>query len=293
MSKLKNMMSRGGYIVVGLVSAIVLIPTAAFAAVGTFTSATVTPAVTGTSSAANGGAIGVKGVNSGGGLNTRYGVFGTANGTAGVGVYGSGTAYGVESAGPFLSTGNATVAAGKTLTVGGNTTLNGNATVAGTTALNGNATIAAGKALTCSACVSPSDISVPLATQTNVALAPINGSAAPSITLGAAQFIGPTASVNVASGQKVVVSESAALGSTAGALLRLDICYDSGGGPSDGGGINFIIIPANANRSEYTANEAYGLAPGSYTVGLCDLGGSGILNNNDYVQGWAMVITSS
>jgi hypothetical protein len=98
--------------------AMVLIPTAAFAAIGTFTSTTATPAVTGTNSSASAGAVGVKGVNTGSGLNNRYGVVGTANGAAGIGVQGTGTKNGVVSNGPFLSTGNATIAAGKTFTCG-------------------------------------------------------------------------------------------------------------------------------------------------------------------------------
>jgi hypothetical protein len=39
--------------------------------------------------------------------------------------------------------------------------------------------------------------------------------------------------------------------------------------------------------------ETYSFAPGNYTVGLCDVGlGSGSIDNGDWAQGWAMVITS-
>jgi len=95
----------------GAIAAVIaLIPTAALAATGTFTSTTTTPAVTGTNSSAAGGSPGVFGTNTGGGLNTRFGVLGTANGPAGAGVWGTGTKYGVFSNGPLG------IASGKFLT---------------------------------------------------------------------------------------------------------------------------------------------------------------------------------
>ena len=90
--------------------AAVAIPTAAIAAIGTFSNGTAAPAVMGTNSSAAAGAVGVLGTNTGSGLNTRYGVLGSANGTAGVGVQGTGTKYGVFSNGPLG------VASGKFLT---------------------------------------------------------------------------------------------------------------------------------------------------------------------------------
>jgi hypothetical protein len=94
--------------------AAVAIPTAAVAAVGTFTSTTVTPAVTATNSATVANAKGVQGSASAtsAGVN-RYGVTGNAGGTFGIGVQGTGTKYGVFSNGPLG------VAAGKSLTCAG------------------------------------------------------------------------------------------------------------------------------------------------------------------------------
>jgi len=166
--------ARKGWKVVALAGAIVLIPTAASAVIGTFTNTTAAPAVTGTNSSAAANAAGVSGANTGGGLNTRYGVVGSANGAAGVGMKGTGTKFGVQSVGPFNATGAATL--GSSLAVAGaanlkNTTITGTFTqtgaathngaviVNGTTALNDNATIAAGKTLTCTGCVSPGDLS--------------------------------------------------------------------------------------------------------------------------------------
>lgn len=83
---------------VGIVS-LVLIPTAALAATGVFTSTTATPAVSGQNSSTAVNAKGVQGLANGTGSATRFGVVGTATGTAGVGVRGSGPAYGVYSNG--------------------------------------------------------------------------------------------------------------------------------------------------------------------------------------------------
>jgi hypothetical protein len=127
---------------------VVAIPTAAMAAVGTFTSSTAAPAVTGTSSSAATNAVGVVGTNTGDGLNPRYGVKGSANGAAGVGVQGTGTKFGVQSVGPFNATGAAT--------------FNGAATVNGAATFKQNATVAAGKKIVCTACVTPADVSVPI-----------------------------------------------------------------------------------------------------------------------------------
>ena len=82
--------------------AAVAIPTATFAAVGSFTSATATPAVRGTNTS-NGvpNAKGVEGLATGTNSSFRYGVAGKASGTNGIGVQGTGNRYGVFSDGPL------------------------------------------------------------------------------------------------------------------------------------------------------------------------------------------------
>ena len=84
-----------------LAIAIVLIPTVAFAAVGAFTSATVTPAVTATNSSTANLAAAVSAKATGTGANTHYGVLATAAGTNSIGVSGAGTKWGVISNGPL------------------------------------------------------------------------------------------------------------------------------------------------------------------------------------------------
>lgn len=93
--------------------AVVMVPTAALAAIGTFDSSTGAPAVMGTNSSTSVGTKAVEGKQTGGGHNTRYGVLGTANGPGGVGVIGTGTRDGVYSNGPL------TVRAGSTLRCSG------------------------------------------------------------------------------------------------------------------------------------------------------------------------------
>ena len=91
--------ARKSWKAVALAIAIVLIPTVAFAAVGAFTSTNATPAVKGTNSSTLATAAGVQGLESGVTANLHYGVFGSAAGTGGVGVNGTGTKYGVFSSG--------------------------------------------------------------------------------------------------------------------------------------------------------------------------------------------------
>jgi hypothetical protein len=105
---------------VAIVSA-VLIPTAAMAAVGSFSSATATPAVTATNSSASANATAVLANASGTNTKARWGVNASATGTKGIGVQGTGAKYGVYSDGPLG--------------------------------------VAAGKSLSCTGCVTPGDLS--------------------------------------------------------------------------------------------------------------------------------------
>jgi hypothetical protein len=93
---------------------IAMIPVAAFAGSGYFTSSSgSTPAVKAVNSSTSTGAAGVVGEASANSSNQRYGVDGYAIGTGGIGVWGAGAKYGV------YSNGNLGVATGKTLRCGG------------------------------------------------------------------------------------------------------------------------------------------------------------------------------
>lgn len=98
---------------VAIVSIVVIIPTAAFAATGAFTSTTVTPAVLGKNSSRSVNAVGVYGYANATGNVSRYGVVGKGTGSAGVGVQGTGTRYGVYSNGPLrVATGKSLICTG-------------------------------------------------------------------------------------------------------------------------------------------------------------------------------------
>ena len=85
---------------VGIV-VLVVIPTAALAATGVFSSTTMQPAVKAVNSSGAVGAVGVVGRAGATGNAVRVGVDGSATGASGVGVKGTGSMYGVFSNGPL------------------------------------------------------------------------------------------------------------------------------------------------------------------------------------------------
>jgi hypothetical protein len=104
---------RRGWKVIVIATAVVAIPTAAFAAIGSFTSSSGSPAVIGVNSSALTGVSGVRGVASHVGANVHYGVSGAAAGGGGIGVRGDGANFGV------FSGGNLGIAGGKALKCAG------------------------------------------------------------------------------------------------------------------------------------------------------------------------------
>ena len=239
-----------------LAAAIVLVPTAAFAAIGTFTNTTAAPAVTGTNSL-------------GGRRRGRAATFGSSVNVTGA-----------------ANLKNTTITG--TLTQTGAAVHNGAVTVNGTTALNDNVTIAGGKTINCTACVTPSDVSVPIP---GVNVQPFGGSVANGTALsGAFQFIGPTVSVTVGAGQKLVFDDAIQLGSTAGATISPSACYSSGGPVNvfDGNYLDVLSIAAGTRRDIHVS-DAVAIGPNTYTVGFCAVGG-GTLDSNDYSQGYVMAI---
>jgi hypothetical protein len=98
---------------VAIVALVVIIPTAAMAASGLFTSTTAAPAVVATNSSPLANSVGAYGRSNGAGNAARTGVLGYSTGSNGVGVQGNGAKYGVFSNGPLG------VAAGKSLNCNG------------------------------------------------------------------------------------------------------------------------------------------------------------------------------
>ena len=109
-------------------------------------------------------------------------------------------------------------------------------------------------------------------------------------------FIGPTVSVTVDAGERVLVFAQKALGTTGGASgLNLWICYEpmAGALTAVGGGLFGLRAPANS-RTVYglTAPTPPSPAPGQYVVGLCGTAGAQAANwnANDFGYVTALVL---
>jgi hypothetical protein len=127
---------------------------------------------------------------------------------------------------------------------------------------------------------------------------PINGFAGSNIASlsGAYVFVGPTVSVTITAGQKIVAVSSAPLSTTGGTTFaQIGICYaipPLNSPINNFVGSNYSIVEFTNTRNTYTASATIsGLAAGTYTIGLGVKNfGSVDLNDNDYVNGWVMVV---
>lgn len=106
------------------------------------------------------------------------------------------------------------------------------------------------------------------------------------------QFLGPTLSVTITTGQVIHVDGTATLGSAApggATLARYSVCYrsSSGGNPTDlDADWSTIRVPANTQIPMPVSQRMSGLAAGTYTVGICyqaTLGQAANWNSNDWV----------
>ena len=118
----------------------------------------------------------------------------------------------------------------------------------------------------------------------------------PSVTL---QFLSAAATVTVAAGEKVYVSSTKALGSTAagGASdLDLDVCYKStaSGAVMMRSGMGELLdlrVPQNSRVPMTLTALLIGLPAGSYQVALCGTSSQGAAwNSNEYSYTTAMVL---
>jgi hypothetical protein len=109
-------------------------------------------------------------------------------------------------------------------------------------------------------------------------------------------FAGGTATVTVASGQKIIGAASAPLSTSTGfSNGRVGLCY----APSPAGtpvtsfaGGNFCLVEFDTQRNTYSATYSMsGLPAGTYIVGLGVMNtGAQALDSNDFVNGWVMVV---
>lgn len=127
---------------------------------------------------------------------------------------------------------------------------------------------------------------------------PFNGFAGNNIVGGATAYVfaGPTVSVTITAGQKIVAVASAPLATVTGTTTgEIGICYAVP--PLNSPIINFVggsysVVEFTTTRNTYTASATIsGLAAGTYTVGFgVKNTGAAILNDNDYLNGWVMVV---
>lgn len=95
---------------------------------------------------------------------------------------------------------------------------------------------------------------------------------------GTLAFVAAPVSVTVGAGEAVVVSSSAALGSTGGAAdLDLDVCYDTGNGIAVGLGAGVSDLTATGLQLFSLSAVLDGLPADTYDVGLC-----GSTTDNDW-----------
>jgi hypothetical protein len=99
-------------------------------------------------------------------------------------------------------------------------------------------------------------------------------------------FVGPTLSVTVTATQRVYMTASKFMGSTTGASgLGIAACYQSAGGTVNtlGGAKLSGQVPANS-RIDWSIQQHYQLAAGTYTIGMCANPGTtpASWNSNEY-----------
>lgn len=125
------------------------------------------------------------------------------------------------------------------------------------------------------------------------------GSALPVSTAGW-EFFGPFSTITLTNSQRVVMTMIASLGkSTAGSVaFDLDIGYQfqPGGSLNNASGGNYIDLspafPTSASRSSFSMSGSFKPAlAGSYKIGaMIRCTTAGYLNNNDFVNGYYMII---
>jgi hypothetical protein len=108
-------------------------------------------------------------------------------------------------------------------------------------------------------------------------------------------FVGPTASVAVGSGQRLLGSASAAVGTLSGvATLDAGLCYrptNSNTLTNFAAGIDFMTVEVDTTSFPLSVSASVGgLTAGTYTVGLCIRNSGAVaLGDNDVVNGWVIV----
>lgn len=126
-----------------------------------------------------------------------------------------------------------------------------------------------------------------------VSTAQIEGFAGnPTASTAGYQFVGPTATVAIATGQRVTGAVVAGLATSSGvAVARPGLCYQLGTGTiTNFVGGAYIIAEIDTTRTPVTAIASQAGLVGTYKLGFC-LGNTNAtaINSNDYVNGWFQV----
>ena len=105
-------------------------------------------------------------------------------------------------------------------------------------------------------------------------------------------FAGPSASVTVASGQRLTGAATGSMGCSSGdCTFGLSLCYQTGSGaltPFESGS-NFMFTGSPEGFSAISITTTVTPAAGTYNVGMCIESPSAAVDNNDWVNGWVMV----
>jgi Collagen triple helix repeat (20 copies) len=124
----------------------------------------------------------------------------------------------------------------------------------------------------------------------------LNGGIAPTIANSNIYvFVGPTLSVTTTTGQRLVGSAVALLGSTGGTNIWYGLCYK----PStistlqNWAGIDYLETPVAA-RQPFAVSASVAPGTGTFTVGFCvKNNGASNLDDNNWVNGWVEVVNAT
>lgn len=128
-----------------------------------------------------------------------------------------------------------------------------------------------------------------------VRIFPFAGNVGASIAANSSVYVfaGPTVSITITSPSILTGAASAPLGTASGTAtnVRVGLCYQQGTGTiTNFVGGNYSIVEIDTTRATASASASVLLPAGTYTVGFgVQNGGTVVINDNDWVNGWIMV----
>ncbi|HEY0460379.1 MAG TPA: hypothetical protein VGC97_14675 [Pyrinomonadaceae bacterium] len=111
---------------------------------------------------------------------------------------------------------------------------------------------------------------------------------------GVWQPFGPYRTINIQDKQRIVGYGSAVFGTSKGSVrISISLCYVRSGSSilTAFSGNNHLTADADTSRRTFAVAASGTLPAGTYSVGYCVMNrGTELINNNDYVNGWMIVI---